>query len=132
MRVIHRPAILQGVPMKKWRIIVTSLVMLAFVSPIAPARAEMAPNWLTDFLGRYKPANIAVPPSAALMAQDLAQRINSGQLPLSTGDVINLMLQNNLDVGVNRLSPLSSQYQIDLARRPFEPILRLGATVNRN
>ena len=48
------------------------------------------------------------------------------------GDMINLILQNNLDISVNRLSPLSSQYLIDTLYRPFEPTLHLQATVNRN
>src|SRR5262249_37298489 len=64
--------------------------------------------------------------------QQLPDLIRSGQLPLTMGDLINLILQNNLDIGVNRLSPLSSQYLIDTFYRPFEPTLHLQATVNRN
>jgi outer membrane protein len=58
--------------------------------------------------------------------------VRSGQLPLTMGDLINLILQNNLDISVNRLNPLSSQYLIDTLYRPFEPTLHLQATVNRN
>ena len=48
------------------------------------------------------------------------------------GDLINLMLQNNLDINVDRLSPLSSQYLIATMYRPFEPTIHVQASVNRS
>src|SRR5262249_62071794 len=69
--------------------------------------------------------------AAATSSQQLADLVRSGQLPLTMGDLINLILQNNLDVGVNRLSPLSSQYLINTFYLPFEPTLHLQATVGR-
>ncbi len=114
--------------MKRVRMLVTLFLMLPFVKPV---HAEQ--NFVEQFLNRYRPANVSLPASpVTLSGQDLADLIRSGQIQLSVGDVINLMLQNNLDVGVNRLTPRSSEYLIETLYRPFEPTLRLQATINRN
>jgi outer membrane protein len=120
--------------MKASRIfVVTLFVMLGLVTEALPARAEINTNFVKDFLKRYQPAKVALPATAgAQSSQDVAALIRSGQLPLTVGELINLVLQNNLDVGLNRLSPLSSMYFIDTMYRPYEPTLRLQATVNRN
>src|SRR5215831_20686072 len=124
------PVSFLGVPMKASRIFVTLLLLFALVCLAAPARAEIKPNFVKDFLARYRPATLASP--APVQAQAIADLVRNGQLPLTMGDLINLILQNNLDIGVNRLSPLSSQYLIDTFYRPFEPTLHLQATVGRN
>jgi outer membrane protein len=119
--------------MKASRIFVVSLVVLTVVCQAAPARAEINTNFVKDFLKRYRPASVTFPsPVAPVPAQDIANLIRTGQLPLSMGDLISLILQNNLDVGVNRLTPLSSQYLIDTLYRQFEPSIHLQATVSRN
>src|SRR5262249_46759035 len=120
--------------MKPSRIfVVLAVVVLAGFSMAAPAGAEINTNFIKDFLQRYRPSNVTFSsPVSAVSPQQLPDLIRSGQLPLTMGDLINLILQNNLDVGVNRLSPLSSQYLIDTFYRPFEPTLHLQATVNRN
>src|ERR1051326_5401857 len=104
--------------MKASRISVVLLAVFGLVCPPAPARAETLParaeNFVAQFLSRYKPAKVALPASPAVATQaQLSDLIRSGELPLSVGDVINLVLQNNLDVGVNRLSPFSSEYVIE-------------------
>jgi outer membrane protein len=119
--------------MKASRIfVVTLFVMLGLVTGALPARAEVNTNFVKDFLKRYQPPKVVLPASGVQSAQDVAPLIRSGQLPLTVGELINLVLQNNLDVGVNRLSPLSSMYFIDTMYRPYEPTLRLQASVNRN
>ena len=119
--------------MKASKICVALLVVLTILGQTAPVRAEINTNFVTDFLKRYRPANVTFSNQPTVVPpQELADRIRSAQLPLTMGDLINLILQNNLDVGVNRLSPLSSQYLIDTLYRPFEPTIRLQATVNRN
>jgi outer membrane protein TolC len=114
--------------MKAWRIFVTAFVVFGLLS--APSTAQ-AQNFVQEFLNRYRPPRIDAPLSVATQSQ-LADLIRTGQLPLSVGDLINLMLQNNLDIGVNRLTPFSAQYLIETAYRPFEPTLTMQATVNRN
>src|SRR5262245_19658434 len=120
--------------MKVSRIFVALFVVFTVVCRAAPARAEITPNFVKDFLQRYRPSAVTFSSSAAAATspQQLADLVRSGQLPLTMGDLINLILQNNLDVGVDRLSPLSSQYLIDTFYRPFEPTLHLQATVGRN
>jgi outer membrane protein len=119
--------------MKASRICVALVVVFTVLCQTAPVRAEINTNFVKDFLKRYRPANVTFSNQpAAVPPQDLADLIRSAQLPLTMGNLINLILQNNLDVGVNRLSPMSSQYLIDTLYRPFEPSIHLQATVNRN
>lgn len=114
--------------MKKTRILTTILLVFALA---VPARAEG--NFVEQFLSRYRPSKVALPPSPAERSQQaLADLIRSGALPLTVGDVINLMLDNNLDIGVNRLSPRSTEFLIETLYRPFEPTLHLQAQVDRN
>ncbi len=118
--------------MKASRIFVTLVVVLAVMSQAVPTRAEIKTNFVKDFLQRYRPSKVTFPASATLAPQALSDLVRAGQMPLTMGDLINLILQNNLDIGVNRLTPLSSQYLISTMYRPFEPTVRLQATVNRN
>jgi outer membrane protein len=118
--------------MKASRIFVVLLVVLTAVCQAVPTRAEINTNFVKDFLQRYRPANVTFPATTPAGQQDIGNLIRSGQLPLTMGDLINLILQNNLDIGVDRLSPLSSQYLIGTLYRNFEPSLRVQATVNRN
>ncbi|HLH31588.1 MAG TPA: hypothetical protein VKY31_10325, partial [Terriglobia bacterium] len=119
--------------MRVSRIVVIVLVALALTGMAAPARAQVNTNFIKDFLARYKSPTLAFPASPATASpQAINDLVRSGQLPLTMGELINLMLQNNLDIGVDRLSPLSSQYQIDTFYRTFEPSMHFKATVNRN
>src|SRR5215813_3702096 len=126
------PAIFSGVSkMKASRIFVVLVIGLMLVHQAVPARAaEINTNFVKDFLKRYRPSPVTFPSAAAISAQ--GDLIRNGQLPLTMGDMINLILQNNLDIGVNRLSPLSSLYSIDSFYRTFEPNIHFQATVNRN
>jgi outer membrane protein TolC len=119
--------------MKVLRIFVTLLLMFGLLLTATAARAEINANFVKEFLNRYHPSTLpAASAPRATTAQDLASLIRTGQLPLTVADLINLMLQNNLDIGVNRLTPLSAQYVINTLFRPFEPMLSLSATVNHN
>jgi outer membrane protein TolC len=89
-----------------------------------------AQKWVDQFIQRYRPGTINFPSQTT---QDpLTGMIRNGAIPLSIGDLITLTLDNNLDIAVNRLSPLSSEYSIDTNYRPFEPTLRMGVTVSRD
>ncbi len=111
------------------RIGVALFTLLTIV--LSASRASAEQNWVEQFLARYRPASVAFPSAAGQSQQELMDMIRSGQLPLTANDVINLMLSNNLDVGLNRLSPLSSQYLLQAMYRPFEPALHLSAGVGR-
>src|SRR5438105_390369 len=112
--------------MKVLRILVTSFLAFTLVATaVTPARAEVNANFVKEFLNRYRPSKLpvsAVP--ATSPSQDMASLIRTGQMPLTVGDLINLMLQNNLDITVNRLSPLSALYLSQTLYRPFEPMLQ--------
>jgi outer membrane protein len=96
-----------------------------------PAFAQK--DFFDNFLKRYRTQAVSIPAFPGASNQNpLEALIRSGVLPLSIGDVINLTLQNNLDIGVNRLTPLSTQLLIGSYYGVFEPTIRLGATVNRN
>ena len=119
--------------MKSSRIFMSLFAVLALAAQAVPARAEINTDFVKNFLQRYRPQKVTFSsPATPAPPQQIGDMIRTGQLPLTMGDMINLILQNNLDVGVNRLSPLSSQYLIDTLYRPFEPTLHLQATVNRN
>jgi outer membrane protein len=97
-----------------------------------PASAQS--DWVAQFLNRYRTP--AIDPASRITPEvsDAPWRlmVRDGVLPLAVGDVIRLMLGSNLDVTVNRFSPLSSTYFIDTLFRPFEPTLNLGATIGRS
>jgi outer membrane protein TolC len=117
--------------MKVSKFFVVLFVALMAVSHTASAQSQVKSNFVSDFLKRYRPAPVTFPPSATLSQQNVSDLVRSGQLPLTMGDLINLILQNNLDVSVNRLTPFSSQYLIDSLYRPFEPTFHVQATVGR-
>jgi len=104
--------------------------MIALFTTTAAAQS----NWVDQFLNRYKPPK--VDPAAAVTPQvsDEPWRpmVTQGALPLSINDVVRLMLTSNLDVTVNRFSPLATQYLLETMFRPFEPTLDLSAQVSRN
>src|SRR5438132_1208903 len=116
--------------MKVLRIFVTSfLAFTLLTAAVTPARAEVNANFVKEFLNRYRPSKLPVSAVPASPSQDTASLIRTGQMPLTVGDLINLMLQNNLDITVNRLSPLSALYLSQTLYRPFEPMLQFTATV---
>ena len=94
-----------------------------------------AQNWVTGFLDRYRPPQIGL---AALETTDappaslVAMVQQDGGLPLSVNDVIRLMLENNMDIGVNRFSPLTTEYLINTLYGRFDPTLTLSGNINRN
>ena len=106
----------------------TALLVLSFLALCAPSFA--GPKWIDQFMQRYRPGTVRFPSQAP--ADPVATMIQNGSIPLSIGDMINLTLDNNLDIAVNRLSPLASTFSIDTNYRPFEPTLRLSASVARD
>ncbi len=112
------------------RILRVGLVFGALGVMSAPAFA--GENWVDQFLRRYKPSLLTFPASQVSAQDTLPTLIQNGLIPLSINDLIDLTLSNNLDVAVNRLAPIQSGFIIDTNYRPFEPMLRLGASVSRD
>ena len=114
--------------MKRNAMVIVVFTLIALTA--TPVLAQS--NWVEKFLGRYKPIDVQYPAAAGTSQQQLADMIRSGQLPLTVGDMINPILSNNLDIGLNRLSPLSSRFVLDTMYRRFEPSINVSALVNRN
>jgi outer membrane protein TolC len=108
---------------------------LLLVLPIVLAQTASAQtNWVAQFLNRYQTP--AVDPASRVTPRvtDAPWRlmVKEGVLGISAGDVIRLMLDSNLDVTVNRFSPLSNSYFIDTLLLPFEPTLNVSTTIGRS
>jgi outer membrane protein TolC len=86
------------------------------------------PDWVARFLDRYDPA--ANPPSIVETPQTTPSLVQA-TLPVTLSDVIRLMLQSNLNIGVDRLPPQISQFLIDTYLRPFDPTLHITGSGTR-
>jgi outer membrane protein len=115
----------------KMRVLMAGLVLALFTTT---AMAEQ--NFVQKFLDRYRPPTEIDPAASALPAQvpeqTIQQLIREGALPLTVSDVVKLMVESNLDIKVDRFSPLQQQLLIDTLYRPFEPTLFLSGNMNRN
>src|SRR5262249_11845825 len=91
-------------------------------------------NWVGQFLNRYKTPVIDPALRVTPQVSDAPWRlmVQNGVLPIGVSDVVRLMLASNLDVTLQRFSPLSSTYLIETLFQPFEPTLNLSATVGRS
>jgi outer membrane protein TolC len=90
-------------------------------------------GWVEDFLRRYNPAAPAVTTVATTNSTEaLGQLLRTGEVPVTMTDVINLMIDNNLDIRSNRLSPRSSYLQSLVFYRALQPSLRFSFNRNRN
>ena len=96
---------------------------LTFIGMCTPAFARQ--NWVERFLNNYKAQPVTT--TGPLTQDRLPALIRNGEIPLSVGDLINLTLENNLDIGVNRLNPLVSEYAIRTSYQPFEPTFAIDA-----
>ena len=91
-------------------------------------------SFVQKFLSRYRPS--ATAGTAVVTSQTpepaIQQLIREGSLPITVADVIRFMVEGNLDVKLERFSPLTQQLLIDTLLRPFEPTLFLNANMRRN
>ena len=89
-------------------------------------------GWTEDFLMRFNPASVRSTPQAAPPNPVIAQVFQTGTVPISLQQVINLMLDNNLDIRSNRFSPRSTALQTLVFFRALQPSLRFTGTVSRD
>ena len=90
-------------------------------------------NFVDQFLAKYKPSEVNSKPTPSELTPDaLTSLIRNGEIPMSMTDVVGLTLRNNLDIGLDRLTPLSTRIAYDSFYRPFEPTLHLNAALNQN
>src|SRR5690349_6664603 len=79
-------------------------LFLVFIVALTCSTGLAEGNWVQQFLARYKPV------STASSQTTPAVRPQSNGMSLTTEDLVRMILENNRDVLVNRLSPLSSRY----------------------
>ena len=84
--------------------VLCSLLWTVFIT--APVLAQS--NWVDGYLERYRPSHATAPEGAS---STLVQFTQSGELPISMNDIVNFILDKNLDVRSNRLTPRSSYFQ---------------------
>ncbi len=106
--------------------------MKALLLVIALATPAMASNdWVEDFLRRYDPSR-SVETVAANSASNIGQLLQTGTVPITLNDVVNMMIERNLDLRSNRLSPRSSYFQSLVFYRALQPSIRFGGNIIRN
>ncbi|HLH32321.1 MAG TPA: TolC family protein [Terriglobia bacterium] len=106
-------------------------IFFALLLALALATTSFAQtDWVGQFLNRYKPLNPAITPQAADEPWRLMVRQDT--LPVSVPDIIRLMLASNLDVSVNRLTPLTKEYLLNTLFLPFQPTLNVSARAIRS
>src|SRR5688572_19407360 len=107
--------------------IVFCFLALVLATATAPVHAQS--NFARDFVRDYDPGEqkiSAAPPPV------VAQVFQTGTVPITLQDIINMMLDYNLDIRSNRLGPRSSQLQTLVFYRALQPSLRFAGTVSRN
>lgn len=102
-------------PGRRSCLVLFSLFLVAGTSGAAENR------WVEHFLNRYKTRQASAPQA----------RVQNAPLSLTTGDVVRLLLQNNREIGVERLAPLSELYTITSLTRLFEPAFYSNANMDR-
>src|SRR5258706_14921685 len=107
--------------MKKFQILLTLILIFFSLSAFG---AE--PNWVAKFLDRYRPTPILLSRPPASQVNPALLQGNSASVALD--DVIRLMLESNLNISVDRLSPQIAQFLIDTYRLPFDPTMHITAS----
>jgi outer membrane protein TolC len=103
-------------------------VLLVIFMLATPAMASN--DWVDDFLRRYDPSSsVAV---ASNSTSGLGQLLQTGVVPITLNDMIHMMIENNLDIRANRLSPRSSYFQSLIFYRALQPSLRFSGNITRN
>ena len=116
--------------MRITRYIVTALLVFVIVLPTLPAMASS--DWVDDFLRRYQPTSAAAVPVSTARLQPVGQLFPNGTVQVALSDVINMMIENNLDIRSNRLSPRSSYFQSLVFYRALQPSIRFAGNIRRN
>jgi hypothetical protein len=103
------------------------LFCLAFSKLILAQAVFPLPSWVKN--------NITRPPAdqKIKVISDYLNSLNrDGKLSLTEADAIRLVLENNLDVAVDRYDPRLAMFDIDHAYNPFEPKLQFTLSAGRS
>jgi len=85
-------------------------------------------SWFPNIIKPYESMRVPTPNLANSPRID--QLIANGKLMLSLQDAISLALENNLNIAVQRYTPLEAQTGILAANGPFDPVLSFSGSVS--
>src|SRR5688572_10972562 len=117
-------------PMTITKIGVSTLLIFCLAAPLAAQSQEPEPGWTDEFILSFKPQRRAV--QAAPPNPVVGQIFQTGTVPISIQDVINMMLDNNLDIRSNRFTPRSTALQTLVFYRALQPSLRFTGNISRD
>jgi len=89
-------------------------------------------NWVSRFLEGYprpQAPQATVPISVAPLS--LSGMVRNGAASLTTEDIVRLLMENNRDLTVSRIAPVSSLYSIASLYRSFQPNFHVIGTSTR-
>ncbi|HYR85199.1 MAG TPA: TolC family protein [Terriglobia bacterium] len=112
--------------MKVTKIVICALLILSFAAP-----AMAYSDSVEEFLRRYDPSK-SEPARPGQSAADLAQLLQTGVVPITMNDVVNMLMENNLDVRTNRMNPRSSYLQSLVFYKALQPAITFSGLVGRN
>jgi outer membrane protein TolC len=113
--------------MKTTKVLFSVVLMVVLVTPVS---AQSEGDWVRDFLRSYTPPKVEA--TAAAPPPVVGQVFQTGTVPITMQDIINMMLDFNLDIQSNRLGPRSSYLSTLVFYRALQPSLRITANTNRN
>jgi hypothetical protein len=110
---------------------IAKIVFAALLAIIVAVPAMASSDWVDDFLRRYQPASVT---GTVLTAgvPNAGQLFPTGTVPVTLSDVINLLIEHNLDIRTNRLSPRTSYFQSLVFYRALQPSIRFAGTIGRD
>src|SRR5262245_57362981 len=111
--------------MKLTKVAISTLLVMTLAVP-----AFASTDWVEEFLRRYDPKS--APAASSASAASLGQFLRTGEVPVTLNDVINLLIDNNLDIRSNRLTPRSSYFQSLVFYRALQPSLSFSANMGRD
>ena len=106
------------------------ILLVGFFSLVAPLPAQTPfplPQWFRNNIGRPP-----VDDKSKAAADYLSSLNKEGKLSLTEADVVRLVLENNLDVVVDRFEPELAFYDIERAYNLFDPKLRFTVSSKKN
>ena len=113
--------------MKATKIFISLLLITNLAVP-----AMASENWVDTFLRRYDPSRTAASTGSSSSSTQVEQLLRTGEMPVTMGDVINLMLDNNLNIRADRFAPRSLYYQSLVFWQALQPAFKFSANMARD
>ena len=113
--------------MKATKIFISLLLITNLAVP-----AMASENWVDTFLRRYDPSKTAASTGSSSSSTQVEQLLRTGEMPVTMGDVINLMLDNNLNIRADRFAPRSLYYQSLVFWQALQPAFKFSANMARD